>query len=87
MSPDLEGAPLSAHNQFSGGTSNRKLEHSVTERSSRGTLICVPGMCRRMLRRNVVSNRSPRDLVNVAVKLDMDSSFGRWICRALELLF
>ena len=49
-----------------------------------GTLLCEPGMCWRMPRRNVVSNHSPWDLVNVNVKLDMDSSFGRWICWALE---
>ena len=28
----------------------------------------------------VVLNQSPEDLVNVGVKLNIDSSFGRWIC-------
>ena len=31
--------------------------------------VCVPAMCRHMLRRNFVFNRPPYDLVNVAVKL------------------
>ena len=38
--------------------------------------VCVSGMCRRMPQRNYALNRPPYGLVNVAVKLDIDSSFG-----------
>ena len=37
--------------------------------------------------RNFVLNRPPYDLVNVAVKLDIDSSFSRLIWQALEFMF
>ena len=39
--------------------------------------VCVLSMCRRLSRHNFLLNRPPQDLVNVAVKLNIDSSFGR----------